>query len=548
MPMQATLNCQQIMDVQNEAVFRKDVNESLHTADVKERGFGCFACIHDETVCFLVLENKQQDIYIAIELDAKCATTQYDESIADVIGFKIAKCLQMAIPEDVLQLKQIIRCGIDNMAVLLNEHVGNLMLISGWISKPAEARLMLRDENSGDLIMLEPYYYHRPDIDQLLGPDCAAYNGGYGFVALCSQFPNDLSKLNLVVKQKWTSVLVSNLNFTIDISYIQFIKRLFMVKLSPPELEPFYTDFYLPLLKNLQANFVRWINSLPCFEYHSGSLVASPASSLIIPLYGKDSLKLLDAQVMVFSEDSEFLNSTELIYVIDDPSIVDAVKIKIEELYNIYRVPVRYVYKATNQGFACANNLGASIARGSTLIFLNSDVFPEQPGWIMYFREYLEKHIDVGLIAGRLLYPDGSLQHAGMVFRKRECLNVWTNVQPLAGLDPSLDPATGPREIAAATGACVAMRRSDFDAINGWSGDYIIGDFEDSDICLKIRQLGKSVVYLPNISMVHLERQSFCELGESEYKTRLAVYNAVVHQSKWQKEILASLKQNPVRV
>jgi GT2 family glycosyltransferase len=77
------------------------------------------------------------------------------------------------------------------------------------------------------------------------------------------------------------------------------------------------------------------------------------------------------------------------------------------------------------------------------------------------------------------------------------------------------------------------MRRSDFERLGGWDTGYLIGDFEDSDLCLKLRSNGLSVAYLPDVQLTHLERQSFKLLGQDEFRTRVVIYNAVRHQNRW---------------
>ena len=102
------------------------------------------------------------------------------------------------------------------------------------------------------------------------------------------------------------------------------------------------------------------------------------------------------------------------------------------------------------------------------------------------------------------------------------------------GLDPSLDQRPGVTNVPAVTGACMALRRSDYDQVGGWDTGFLIGDFEDSDLCLKLRQAGLSSAYLPSVELTHLERQSFRLLGEGDYRTKVVIYNALRHQQRWQ--------------
>ena len=143
----------------------------------------------------------------------------------------------------------------------------------------------------------------------------------------------------------------------------------------------------------------------------------------------------------------------------------------------------------------------------------------------------------ISVVSAKLLtclFADGSIQHAGMEFMRRDELGIWVNHHPMMGIDPRLDPNQGLALMPSITGACLAMRRSDFDRLGGWDTGYLIGDFEDSDLCLKLRSDGLKVAYLPSVQLTHLERQSFKLLGQDEFRTRVVIFNAVRHQTRWQ--------------
>jgi GT2 family glycosyltransferase len=87
--------------------------------------------------------------------------------------------------------------------------------------------------------------------------------------------------------------------------------------------------------------------------------------------------------------------------------------------------------------------------------------------------------------------------------------------------------------VPAITGACLLIRRTHFDLVEGWDTGYLIGDFEDSDLCLKIREAGLSIAYLPSVQLTHLERQSFKLFGDKNFRTKVTLFNAVRHQKRW---------------
>ena len=248
-------------------------------------------------------------------------------------------------------------------------------------------------------------------------------------------------------------------------------------------------------------------------------------------------MDFVEHQLIEFCQDPWILENVELIYVVDDPTLLDDFEKEIEELHSLYQVPLRWVWGGANRGFSGANNLGAQYAQGKFLLFLNSDVFPEKPGWLQKLVKVLERHPNVGAVGPRLLFANGTIQHAGMDFVWREDLGIWINDHPHKGADQDLDLRKSLSIVPAVTGACLAMRRSDFNRVGGWDTGYLIGDFEDSDLCLKIRSQGLLIAYLPTVQLIHLERQSFKSLGDDDFRTRVTIYNACRHQTLWAEEM-----------
>jgi GT2 family glycosyltransferase len=173
------------------------------------------------------------------------------------------------------------------------------------------------------------------------------------------------------------------------------------------------------------------------------------------------------------------------------------------------------------------------------LLFLNSDVFPKEPGWLEQLVAALDNNPDIGIIGPRLLFAEGGIQHAGMINRRLESLGIWINHHVKMGFDPAADSHVTLARMELITGACALMRRDDFVRLGGWDVGYLIGDFEDSDLCFKVRQDGMTVGYLPTIELTHLERQSFALWGESDFRSKITLANAARHQARW-KQFLES--------
>lgn len=262
-----------------------------------------------------------------------------------------------------------------------------------------------------------------------------------------------------------------------------------------------------------------------------GEAPATPKVSIVVPLYAR--LDFVEHQLMEFARDPWLLANAEILYVVDDPDLVDPLAAKAAQLFQLWGVPFRWIWGGLNRGFAGANNLGAAHARAPLLLFLNSDVIPNGPGWLDPLVASLETDPRWGAVGPRLLFADGSIQHAGMAFEWRPDLGIWTNQHPLAGLEPDMDRRHDVCAVPAVTGACLLLRRDDFDAVDGWDTGYLIGDFEDSDLCLSLRRRGRGIGYCPQVELTHLERQSMPASGAGDYRMRVVIFNAVRHEMRW---------------
>lgn len=264
---------------------------------------------------------------------------------------------------------------------------------------------------------------------------------------------------------------------------------------------------------------------------HYGKQSANPKLSIVVPLYKR--IDHARHQLVHFANDPEFEN-IEIIYVLDYPDLEPDLDLTLGSLTRIYKRAATLAVMQENSGFAGATNAGASIARGKYLLLLNSDVIPDQPGWCSKLWSVLERHDDIGAVGARLLYEDGSIQHAGMAYESDQAGN-WKIMHPGKGLmagHPG-EPASGP--VPAVTAACMMMPNDLYKQLGGLNQDYVIGDFEDSDLCMKIAAVPKTLWYCADATLYHLERQSMGTDGR--YTPATWRYNQMLHQGRWNRLI-----------
>src|SRR3546814_8953785 len=109
-----------------------------------------------------------------------------------------------------------------------------------------------------------------------------------------------------------------------------------------------------------------------------------------------------------------------------------------------------------------------------------------------------------------------------------------------SGLPRFFAPAQVERSVPALTGACLAVRRDAFTTVGGFTEDYVIGDYEDSDLCLKLRREGHDLRYIPAVELYHLERRSIRQ--HAGYMKGVAcLYNSWLHAQRWQAEMIRQI-------
>lgn len=214
---------------------------------------------------------------------------------------------------------------------------------------------------------------------------------------------------------------------------------------------------------------------------------------MIIPVHNKAALtkQCLDS-ILESPPETPF----ELI-VVDDastdrtPEILDSFAGRVNSL----RLP-------TNAGFASACNAGAEAAASSEyLLFLNNDTIASED-WLDALTRYADARPEVAVVGSKLLFPDGTIQHAGVVFNLAgDPLHIY------AGCAADHPAVNRSRSFQAVTAACCLVRRAGFDEAGGFDTAYE-NDLEDVDLCLRLAEVGLEVHYCHESVLVHLESAS----------------------------------------
>ena len=153
--------------------------------------------------------------------------------------------------------------------------------------------------------------------------------------------------------------------------------------------------------------------------------------------------------------------------------------------------------------FARMCNMGAATVDTPAVLFLNDDVEATRPGWARRLAECLT-FPETGIAGATLRYPDGTLQHAGIVAGAGDGVAHVGRGTTGSPLWPWL-PMT--RDVSAVTGACLAIRTNVFQELGGFDADFC-NNYNDVDLCFRARRRGYQVVCAAVEGLVHAECQT----------------------------------------
>ncbi|MBJ7354164.1 MAG: glycosyltransferase family 2 protein [Thermoleophilaceae bacterium] len=216
-------------------------------------------------------------------------------------------------------------------------------------------------------------------------------------------------------------------------------------------------------------------------------LVERPQMDCVVVTYNSA------ADLRGFADCKPMLDAFERVIVVDNGSTDDSIEIAREAGFDI-------IQRDTNDGYAAAANVGIRAATGPFVALLNPDIRVDDSTLF----DHLESHFDdarVAVAAPALVLPDGSLQDsARSVPRPHEL--AWRRwAQAEHGMIRSDRPTNVPWVV----GACLVIRRTAFNAVNGFDPSYPLY-FEDVDFCVRLGEAGWSTVFDPTIAALHFHR------------------------------------------
>ncbi|MGB3533564.1 MAG: glycosyltransferase family 2 protein [Microcoleaceae cyanobacterium] len=191
--------------------------------------------------------------------------------------------------------------------------------------------------------------------------------------------------------------------------------------------------------------------------------------------------------------------------------------------------------------FSTLNNYGVQQATGEYLLFLNNDIEVIEQGWMNAMVEQVQRP-SIGAVGALLQYPDGRIQHAGVILGMGHVAAhshqfIAANKLGYCGQLISIN------NYSAVTAACLMCRRSVFEEVRGFDEKLAVS-YNDVDLCLKMKQQGYHHVCLPHVKLYHHESKS---RGYDNTPEKLERYMAEVQEmrQRWNAEIEQDSCYNP---
>lgn len=225
-----------------------------------------------------------------------------------------------------------------------------------------------------------------------------------------------------------------------------------------------------------------------------------PLISIIIPT--RDMLHHLERCIESLLTKTSY-NNFEIIIVDNQSEESDTLAYfsKVSALQNVRVIPYNKPFN-----YSAINNYAAKYCKGDVFCLLNNDTEVISPDWLAVMLGQLQQS-NVGVVGIKLLFPNGTVQHAGDAVGPGGCADHF-----FSGYEEEqpgyMGRAIVAQDLSAVTAACLLTHREVFESLNGLDEKHLSVAFNDVDYCLRVREKGMRVVFTPYVKMYHHESVS----------------------------------------
>lgn len=200
-------------------------------------------------------------------------------------------------------------------------------------------------------------------------------------------------------------------------------------------------------------------------------------------------------------------------------------------------VPYPHAYN-----YSGINNFAADFARGDYLCLLNNDIEIIDPNWLTAMMRHAVRP-EIGAVGAQLLYPDHSIQHAGVVIGLGNAAGHAHRGQQ-DGDAGYFANALIARRVCAVTAACLVVARRKFDDVGRLDAENLAVAYNDVDLCLKLRRAGWHNIYVPQALLIHHESKSRGSYFAADHHLRYLRELAVL-QKRWGTKVFQDPAHHP---
>lgn len=244
------------------------------------------------------------------------------------------------------------------------------------------------------------------------------------------------------------------------------------------------------------------INEYPGYYRVQYPVKAENIITIIIP--SKNNIEILD-KCLVSICDKTSIKNYEIV-IIDNGSDQKEVSTYYRKWMKKKSGKIRIDNQNIPFNFSKLCNKGAEIAQGDLLLFLNNDTEVITPKWLEHMAGFACRE-SIGAVGAMLLYPDNTIQHAGIVLGVKGIANHHHQGYPVDSAGNNIGQLLSQTNYSAVTGACLMVKKTDFIAVGGFEEELAIA-YNDVDLCLKLIKHGKYNVFLPEAKLYHHESLS----------------------------------------
>jgi len=274
--------------------------------------------------------------------------------------------------------------------------------------------------------------------------------------------------------------------------------------------------------------------------YVKRHVIGNPKVSIIIPL--RDQVKVLRRCVESLLKKTDYKNFE--IVLVNNQSQEKETREYLKKLAKDPACKVLDYNKPFN--FSAINNFAARWSKSEYLLFLNNDTEAISPEWLTAMMSQIQRD-EVGAVGGKLIYPNGRIQHAGVVLGLGIAGHAFKHFPE--GNEGYMSMANTIRNFSAVTAACMLVKKSAFQEVGGFDEKNFTVAYNDVDLCLRLRKKGYLIVYTPYAKLYHYESLSRGNDEDLQHHNPQKYQRVITERKhmlkKWKKWILNDPYYNP---